>query len=184
MKRFTAGKIILTLLIAALTSGVSFGANTATSTVRIVIEGGDLSLFASDINFTPIDLAKGESRAFAQNTLSISDPTGTGAGWNVTARATDLVSAEGNRIPIDKASFQIKQLELDAGSYGRAEDKMPSGIGKPLYLKGRDQKVVFAKRMAGMGKFELKPNYELVIPKDAVAGKYTSKVTFTIFQGP
>lgn len=173
---------IILVITAAVANADKKATATATATVKII--GGDLSISATDIKFNTIDLNTGQNSATAENTITVEDPTGTRAGWNVTARAENFVSEDGEKeLSLGKINFIIKNVSSNRIMI-ISGNKAPAGVGNPVQLDQTDKKILIAEKGSGMGKFQINPEYSLRIPGDSPTGNFSSKVTFTLFQGP
>ena len=159
--------------------------STATVTVSVTIVGGPLSIEATDLEFQSIDLSSGYNSAIAENTITVVDPTGTGAGWNVTLKASDLVSEDADaQLSLDELEFEILSISQNRIRGNTNTDNAPTGIEYRTRISQEELKLVSAARNTGMGRFSVTPQYQLTVPEDTVPGTYTSNLTYTIFQGP
>jgi hypothetical protein len=185
MKLRCAAVIIAALLIFAASPVFAGESSTATVNVSIVIKGGNLSIDATDLNFEPIDLSTGIHTSITENTITVNDPTGTGAGWNVTVRGSDLIAQDtSQRLFLEDLEFEVLKVSCSRASRNEGSGIEPVEIGQRMKMTYNDQKLLSAEKGTGLGKFSIKPTYQLTVPNHAKPGRYLSNLTYTLFQGP
>lgn len=174
------------ILLAAALLGQCHGAprnTTASARMSLTIKGGPLSIQASEVAFGTIDLTKGTNQAVAGNVITVADPTGTRAGWNVSAKASDLVSEDGrNTIPVERYGLFVENLDSNSIE-SNVDGQKPSGVGR-VRLTGEEQKIMYATASKGMGISTARPSYRIEVPTDAPSGNYSGTITYTLVQGP
>jgi hypothetical protein len=175
----------VTFIIFAANLAYAAESSSATVTVSVTIKGGSLSIEATDLEFDNIDLTSGSNSAIAENTITVNDPTGSGAGWNVTVKGSDLVAPEINqRLSLEELDFEILCIGQDRIRGNSSSENRPVGIDNNAKVSYNDQKLVTAAKKAGSGRFQIRPMYKLTIPENTKPGNYMSNLTYTIFQGP
>nr|WP_309099193.1 WxL domain-containing protein [Fredinandcohnia onubensis] len=166
---------------------VAPGGNQA-SAAEVGITGGQLAVDEITVgNFTAVVLNGKTQSTFANiNAFNVTDPTGTGAGWNVLLSATQLTdSLTGRTLPLGSLSVVAPGLtEADTGSSPAADITKRGGT----IDSGTGVSILSAAAGAGMGTYTasfaadaLKLN---LLPKDVRSGTYTSTITVTINSGP
>jgi hypothetical protein len=186
--KFWYAKITVLILI-ILTAGIAFAAETsslsssssATVTASVRIRGGNLSAETTDFEFENMDFSEDYCTAIAENTITVNNPTGASAGWNVTVKASDLASTDKSRIiSLDSMIFEIFYVSQE-----NIANKVNSvATEQRIRMSFEEQKLVTTAKKSGMGQFLIKPKYKLTIPENTKPGAYTGLMTYTIFQGP
>lgn len=109
------------------------------------------------------------------------DATGTGEGWQLNIKATELEDQAGYMIP-------AKALEItlsDESIYPVAGNTKPSSmILSSTPLSTSSQVLAVAARGEGMGSFSLIPTFSIEIPTGTPPGTYNSLLTLTILTAP
>jgi len=114
------------------------------------------------------------------STITITDATGSGAGWSLSASATQFSTEDGNhQLPADALTINESPV---AGVTGE-ESELPATTTQAT-LTSTPAVILSAAEGTGMGKFEVNPTFSLDIPFDAYAGIYESTVTFTLAVTP
>lgn len=171
--------ILTAVTAAALTTAVAALAGTLTTTATVTGTAGiSLNLPAGPsltdtldgtdqtVNYAPI--------------LGIVDARGTGAGWNITVAATTFSDGFGHTLaPGTVASVSAA---CKAGSTCTAASS--SGITYPLTISGTAAKFYNAAVNSGLGKVDVTPSINVLIPGNSYAGTYTSTVTLAATTGP
>ncbi|MBS2036010.1 WxL domain-containing protein [bacterium] len=124
--------------------------------------------------------------------LDITDATGSGAGWNVSVQATDFIRSGGGSIPVanvgPNTGFRWNNPNL--ASITVDSPGTTTGVSaNPAQIDMASNRVfLHALAGSGIGKFHYRITsstpFQLMIPYNALAGSYTSTVTFTIGSGP
>jgi hypothetical protein len=145
---------------------------------------GSLRISATDLDFTVIDLNTANNTATGQNTIEVFDPTLSYSGWNVTARATSMVSETGFLLPPEYLNFTLKGTVIIDSS--KTPDTVPPTTMQvtPIRLGERPSKIIAAKQGEGAGRYTFQASYEVSVSQDTPVGLYTGTVEYTISQGP
>lgn len=184
IKVMVGGIIVATLLGAVL---VAPGGHTA-SAAEVGITGGQLAVDEITVgSFTAVVLEGKTQSTFADiNAFNITDPTGTGAGWNVVMSATQFIDTEtGKTLPLGSLSVVTPSLtEADIGSSPAEEITKREGV----IDNGTGVSILSAGAGAGMGTYTASFTPDSLklhlLPKDVYSGTYTSTISVTINSGP
>jgi hypothetical protein len=148
----------------------------------VTISGGSLSVTPQSIGFGTVTLAGADQTVTDGDSTNWSavDPTGAGAGWNVTIAATDFVDG-GNTIAV--ANFDARLLDANISTV--AGNTAPtSSITTYTALSTTAQTLLSAAVGDGMGSYTFVPDFTLDVAASTFAGTYTSTVTVAIVSGP
>ncbi|WP_067727694.1 WxL domain-containing protein [Oceanobacillus damuensis] len=186
-------KFIKKLSISALSLGLVAGtfattASAATTTdagTSTTVTGGSLSINDASISpFGEITLnGLIQNLTATVEPFSVVDATGTGSGWNLNIKATQLKTADGLKtLPFNSLSISTPTITAEEGSssasvIGIGTGNIDSDTGVQLLTADTDE---------GMGTFGITGsslNLNLQ-PKDVKAGTYASTVTFNLVTGP
>ncbi|SET27175.1 WxL domain surface cell wall-binding [Oceanobacillus limi] len=138
-------------------------------------------------NFTAVVLDGRTQETFADiNDFTITDATGSGAGWNVIMSATQFTDPNTQRtLPAGSLSVKAPNLIANEGSGSTPADDIiktggliDDGAGTTILSAGTDE---------GMGSYTTSFDPDaltLNVPGGAYTGTYTSTVTVTINSGP
>ncbi len=170
--------LTMVLLLTAVCPADQRNEATATARMSLRIEGGPLSIDATDMDFGTIDLNRGNNQAVARNEITVTDPTGTKAGWNVSASASDLVSENGHRLSPEEYQLVIENLTAHSSRGGELQN--PGRI----QLSNEEQKICYATPNNGLGHNTINPTYRISVPENAPTGNYTGTISYTLVQGP
>jgi hypothetical protein len=125
-------------------------------------------------------------------TTTVTDNSGSLAGWTVTATATDLVKTGSPSVTIPKLNMRYDTLNLTAGAGGTLTGLLQGGgtgavvapgPGGPFVSAGGvDVPVVVATALplAGAGSYDITGRVTLTVPVAAQAGTYTATITQTV----
>ena len=212
-----AKRISLMLLVLALltvTTGLVFAnpcdpadpaCNIATGTIEFT--SGGLHVLAQNFTIGGGALT-GQDLTYEYNNLktgtgiwTVSDQTGTGAGWHVNIKATPFRKAPGIGVrdwedPVSYFRAEVLPANLELFD----EVTSPTDVnesGDPLVdayfqsfasLSGTDARLLYAPDFDtegyGMGTYHFYPDFSLYVPAETYAGVYTSTVTVTVISGP
>jgi WxL domain surface cell wall-binding len=173
-------KQILVLAFTALMVMMSVVPALAQGEVEVI--GGSLSISAAPISITDVTLTGVAQNNIAGTTTpwTAKDPTGTGAGWNLTIAATDFTNAESKTIAV--TGFEVTLL--DSAILLVDGNTKPTSSRTTASALGAAQKLVSADVDTGMGTYTLQPTFTLDVPAATYAGEYTSTVTLQMVSAP
>jgi hypothetical protein len=112
--------------------------------------------------------------------LAVVDARGTGAGWNLTIASTTFADGSGHTLAAGTVSSAAQACH--SGSSCTAATN--SGISLPLTLSSSAAKFFNAATSTGLGKIDVTPQVDVLIPGNAYAGTYTATVTLAAATGP
>lgn len=156
---------------------------------QVINGGGAFSASIGDASLTSVTYSNSAQSGTGTLSLSVSDPRGTSAGWNVTIKSTDFQYTGGgsqNPSPIPATGFSITSLGAPVQTAGQAVD----ATGGP-YLSGsapetldQTRKVVAADIGFGSGNYTQSLGVSLAIPAMSQTGTYQATLTVLITSGP
>lgn len=181
MKNFTRRLAISTVaagtLLATAFAPGAFAADDTTATVT----GGALSItnpLVADFGASSIT-GVAQTTTAAMATFSVSDLTGSGAGWHVIAQASQFTTGTRTLIAGSLSTPALTVLSPDTGS---ADPVMTAG---PYVLDNGPLQVASASLLAGMGEYNFSAStLTLALPADVFAGAYASTVTISVVTAP
>ncbi len=150
----------------------------------ITLTGGTLSVAPQNVDFGTHGLT-GYNQTFNGTTTAwtVSDPTGTGAGWKLSIKSTDFTK---NGDASKKISVTGFKASLDDANVVKVDgnDKPVSAMTSLLSLSASDQVMASAVSGTGMGTYTVLPAFTLDVPAEAYAGSYTAVLTATVAVTP
>jgi len=176
---------IKVLAVAALTTGAlviapaAFAADPTSTSVNQGVTGGVLSATMSGGTFDSIVTSHSAEDSVPSTAFSLAadDLTGTGDGWNVTQKISDLAyTGDNGGTDIPAANFSIVPGTITAN--GNADTTgVTAGAGGAL---GTDKPVLSATAGSGVGSYTQAIAATLEVPADSRAGTYSGTLTTTI----
>lgn len=160
------------------------------SAENVVITGGLLAMSSPTVgNFAGVTLdGTNKTTTAAATTFIVTDPTGTGAGWHVTAAATQFCSGivalgactTGRSLANGSLSHGAPAAEIaGAGSNTTALTRSAAVVD------GSSGTIVSAALNTGMGTYTVGAStLTLSVPASAYAGTYVSTLTYTVASTP
>ena len=112
--------------------------------------------------------------------LGVIDARGSGAGWNITVAATTFSDGSGHTL----APGTVSSVSAACHAASTCTTPTSSGITYPLTISGTAAKFFNAATSTGLGKVDVTPSIDVLIPGNAFAGTYTSTVTIAAATGP
>lgn len=171
--------ILTAVTAAALTTAVAALAGTYTATATVTGAAGlSLSLPAGPTLTDTLD-GTDQTATYAP-TLSVVDARGSGAGWNITVAATSFSDGSGHTL----APGTVTSVSSACHAASTCTAATSSGITYPLTITGTAAKFFNAASSTGLGKVDVTPSIDVLIPGNAFAGSYTSTVTIAAATGP
>src|SRR5690242_20473437 len=165
----------------------SAGAATATATLN----AGSLAFVSTPANVSFSATLDGtDKNVTATQALDVSDGTGSGAGWNITATSTTFSTGGGSPklLPTTATTVQsAPTVACDAGVTCTAATV--SGLTYPYSLPAAGTaptatKLFNAAANTGLGNQTVTPTWRLTVPGNAAAGTYTSTWTLSLVSAP
>lgn len=177
-KRFKA--FILVLAAFTMMAPAAF----ASDGTQAVVSGGTLSITnpLAD-NFTPVTLnGTDQSPTAALAEFTVTDPRGTGAGWHVTAQASQFANAAATR-SLATGSLEMSEPTVAADGTNSPEPDINTG---PYVIDGGSAvSIASAALDEGMGAYDFSDTtLTLAVPADAYAATYLSTVTISVITAP
>lgn len=181
MKNFTKRLAISTIAAGTLLT-TAFAPGAFADQTSATVTGGALSMtepLASDFAGRSITGAAQTTTA-ALDAFSVSDFRGTGAGWSVTAQATQF---DGGTNDLAAGSLSLSQPTVAANG---TTSTAPGVTAGPYQIdNGAAVKISSAPENTGMGKYDFSATtMTLALPAAVFAGTYTSTVTVSILSVP
>ena len=180
MKNFTRRLAISTvaagtLFATAFTPGAFADETTATVT------GGSLSVTEPLVADFAVRSISGvaQTTTAALDTFSVSDLRGSGAGWHVTAEASQFTTGTKT---LAAGSLSTPALTVDSPDTASGDPTMAAG---PYVLDNGALQIASAALNAGMGEYDFSAStLTLALPADVFAGAYASTVTISVVTAP
>jgi putative surface cell wall-binding protein len=120
-------------------------------------------------------------------TFDVSDATGSGAGWNVTATSTTFTAPGSHTLPTSAVTIgSAPGVACDAGSTCTVAG---NSVAYPYTLAAETTaptatKLYNATANSGLGRQTVTATMALAIPANTYAGNYTSTWTYSLVSGP
>ena len=111
--------------------------------------------------------------------LSVVDARGSGGGWNMTISATSFSDGSGHSLTPGSISSVAQACHSSSACTAPT-----NAIGYPLTVNGSAAKFFNATANTGLGKIDVTPSVDVLVPGNAFAGTYTSTVTLAVATGP
>jgi hypothetical protein len=179
-------------LLGACAIGVAFilpaaaQSSTSTSSVTQEIRGGGLNASITAASMTPVNYSNDPNESTGVLNLSVSDATGSSAGWNVAVSSSDFVyqgtSPTGADIP--STDFSITTPHDPTLVAGQAID----ATGGPYAVDGGSldtaRTTIAANAGFGSGNYAQALDVHLDIPARSQTGSYVATLTVLITSGP
>ncbi|MGJ7440983.1 WxL domain-containing protein [Aquipuribacter sp. MA13-6] len=141
-------------------------------------------------DFAPVTLnSESQDVDAAVGTFSVSDNTGSGAGWTVTVQASQMAEHNGTDYVGSGRTLPTSSIELSAPTVGAAAgttSAVPAIAPGPYTVDaGAAVTIATAAPGAGMGTYDFgATTATLTVPSDAYAATYRSDVTVTLATTP
>ncbi|MDQ2714442.1 MAG: WxL domain-containing protein [Chloroflexota bacterium] len=120
--------------------------------------------------------------------ITLTDLTGTGAGWNLTITSTQFTTTTPIHTLATTASSitGVTSVHSGAGAYTDPTNNITYGpLAVPAAATAPAAVKLFnATANTGMGTFTVTPTVAITIPANTYAGSYTSTVTLAVASGP
>jgi len=183
---FAARRSLATALLAGavlVTTGLPAVAATATATVT----GGTLGWASAPANtgFT-VNLTGRDLVSTATQTFDVSDATGSGTGWNISATSTTFTSGSHSLAPTSVTVQAVPTVACDSGASCTTGT---NGISYPYTLPAAATappatKIYSSAANTGLGNQTVTLVFSLAIPANTFAGGYSSTWTYSLASAP
>jgi hypothetical protein len=171
--------IISALAATALTSAAAAVAGNLTATATVSGTAGiSLDLPAGPSLTDTLD-GSDQTVSYAP-ALGVVDARGGGAGWNLQISATTFSDGSGHTL----TAGQVSSVTSACHAASTCTAASSSGITYPLTMSGTATKFFNSALNSGLGKVDVTPTVDVLIPGNAFAGTYTSTVTLAATTGP
>ena len=153
--------------------------NSHAARITLSIQGGPLGFSSSSSTLSPVEIMGFDQITTGKLGLfNIKDARGTGAGWQMTAQATDFVSRTNPDHIITAAGLTISAPPSVITVAGNSPPQSSSGpLDTPL-------KFLSSPVNGGMGHYRTEPKISLDVPADTFSGTYDATLTTTLISGP
>jgi hypothetical protein len=174
-------------------------AGNASTQFSVSLSGGPLLVATPSAAAYSLTLDGTDQAQSQPLTLEPADETGTGNGWAVTVSSSPLETSAGSVVPLTWAlgingstadPTSTAGLEAWANGSGTYAMPVPAPVSYPVSVPGLSggplvpSLVYGAQVNSGLGSFAVSLELWLSVPANALAGSYTSTVTWTIVSGP
>jgi hypothetical protein len=169
----------------ALVAGSSVTANALTGTATIT--AGTLAFVSAPPNVSfSATLNGADQTASSAQAIDISDATGSGAGWDITATSTTFTAGAKT---LATSSTTLSGAPTTACDAGAACTLATNSVAYPYTLPAAATaptatKVFNAAVNTGLGNETVTPTWRLAVPAATFAGTYTSTWTLSLVSGP
>jgi WxL domain surface cell wall-binding len=181
----TAGAVGLVATAAAVVPLVARAGTSANVTATATITGGTLAVSSSATPTTSVTLNGLDQTPTYTVPMQVTDPRGTGAGWNITLTSTTFTTGS-NSLATNASAVTGATTSCFAGSTCTDASNsvgfpisVPAGASPPAA-----NKIFDAALNTGMGELIVTPTVQVAIPANAYAGTYTSTLTLAVVTGP
>jgi hypothetical protein len=177
MKRFRA--TLLALGAIAIMAPAAF----ASDGTQVVVSGGELSITnPAAANFTGVTLdGTDQDTTAALDAFSVTDARGSGAGWHVTAQATQFANAGATR---SLAAGSLEMSEPTVAPNGTTSPD-PTVVAGPYTIDNGAASIASAALNEGMGTYDFSATtLTLAVPAATYADTYLSTVTISAVTAP
>jgi len=183
---FFASLLMLSMLVLPLSLNLS-SAKAADGTGEVVLTGGSLTISVpATINYSGVTLdglvAKNSTASF---NFSVTDATGSGAGWKVTMSSTVMTSGSHTIAAANhtfKATGSVALVATDTGVAATNAITAPTGTIPTTGVSAAS--LYNADVDTGMGKSTIAVNTNLNVPLATYAGTYDATITLSVVSGP
>ncbi len=161
----------------------------ANSSASATISAGTLSMTQpTTTGFGAVTLNGTDQTTTAAQAFTISDATGSGNGWNLTATSTTFTNAGSKTLSTAAATIQSAPSNACSGGV-TCTTATTSGITYPYTLPAGASaptatKMFNASANTGMGNQSVSATFTLAVPANAFAGTYTSTWTYSLVSAP
>jgi len=176
------------LLAAAAAAGlVATALPAAATTGTATVTAGSLAFNSTPPNVAFAATLNGSDQTpTSTEAIDVSDATGSGTGWNVTATSTTFTTGTHS---LSTAATTVTAAPADACDAGATCTVATNAIGYPYTLPAATSaptatKLFNSAANTGMGNQTVTPTWKLSIPANTFAGTYTSTWTISLVSAP
>jgi len=174
-------KLLILTALAALALSTAAAALASNLTATATITGTAGISFNLPSNPSVSDILDGSDQTVSYApVLGVVDARGSGAGWNLQISATTFSDGATHTL----APGQVSSVSSACHSASTCTAASSSGITYPLTVSGTATKFYNSAVSSGLGKVDVTPTVDVLIPGNAFAGTYTSTVTLAATTGP
>jgi len=181
-------------IVGAVALAVAFGAFTATpasaATATATFTAGSLAFVSAPPNVSFSDTLNGANQtATATQAIDVSDATGSGAGWSITATSTTFSTGGGTPVTLATNSTTVQTGPTRACDAGSTCVLATNSVSYPYSLPAGSSaptatKVFNAAVNTGEANQTVTVTWSLAIPSTAQPGTYSSTWTLSLVSGP
>jgi WxL domain surface cell wall-binding len=158
----------------------------------VAITGGSLSETGpSTVSATPVTLTGDDQTTSYALGLTVNDPRGNAAGWNLTITSTTFTgtTSSSNQLSTTASSINAAPTVVCSGVGGHCTSPDNNGVTYPVGVPAAATaptavKFFDASSGHGLGKFTITPTITISIPANTIADTYTSTVSVAVVSGP
>ena len=184
-RRVRHGAVLALVGAVAMVAGTAAPADALTGTATIT--AGSLAFVSAPANVSFSATLNGTDQTITSNqALDVSDATGSGAGWNITATSTTFTVGAKTLATTSTTLTGAPTTACDAGS---ACTLATTSVGYPYTLPAATTaptatKMFNAAVNTGLGNETATAAWKLAVPSATLAGVYTSTWTISLVSGP
>lgn len=178
------------VLVAPLVAGAALVATSlpaVAATATATVTGGTLGFVSAPANTGfNVSLTGRDVLTTATQTFDVSDATGSGAGWNITATSTAFTAGSNSLSATSVTVPSVPSVACDSGASCTVATNsvsypytLPAGATAPTATK-----IFSAGANTGLGNQTVTLVFQLAIPANALAGNYSSTWTYSLVSGP
>jgi hypothetical protein len=178
--------VVLALAAAALVVPVAAVAATGTATIT----AGSLAFVGSVPNVSFSATLNGlDQTVTSTQALDVSDATGSGTGWNLTATSTTFSTGGGTPKLLSTTATSLTGAPTDTCDASSTCTLGTNSVTYPYVLPAgatapTATKLFNAAANTGLGNQTVTPSWKLAVPASTFAGTYTSTWTISLVSGP
>lgn len=172
---------------AAITASVVAPSLAANDVTQVINGNGSLSASIASAAMTPINYSNTLVTTTGGLNMSVSDPRGTAAGWNVTIASTAFVYGGSSTIgqDIPSTGFSITAVGSPVFVAGQPINTSgPLAVSAGAASLNTARKTITAGVGSGSGQYTQALPVSLVVPAYSQIGTYTAVLTVAITTGP
>jgi hypothetical protein len=160
------------------------------STATATLSAGSLAFVSTPPNVSFSATLNGSDQTVSTTqALDVSDATGSGAGWNITATSTTFTTGGGSPKTLSTSATTVGAAPTDTCDTAVTCSLATNSVTYPYTLPAAGTaptatKLFNAAAGSGMGNQTVTPTWKLDVPASTLAGTYTSTWTISLVSGP